>query len=125
MAHRNRDGLHRQQAAKLVQRDALFLDHLNRQHRLGLRVEHVILRECAVRIEGRHRGRRQFQRIKHHHHAGNAAEGLVLLGDEIAGEGKIGLARIRIEKQRLALVRCRTDKRLRQGKRFGPCQRRW
>jgi hypothetical protein len=125
MVNGNCYGLHGQQASELIQRYAHFLDHLNGQHRLGPGIKHVVLRECTVRVEGRHRRCRQFQRIQHHHHARNAAERLVLLGQEIASERKISLTRIRIEKQRFSLVRRRTDKRLRQGKRLCSCQCLW
>ena len=113
------DRLGGQDAADLVERHALVRQHLARQDGVRLFVEHVVLGEGAVGRIFRNRRRRDAERVQDHDDAGDAAIGLGLLGQEVAGEREISLTRVAFGKIDLAVVSAETGQILRQRQRIG------
>src|SRR5262245_19460068 len=88
------DRLSDEKFAQLIQRHALFGDHILRQNGFRLLIEEVVLRESTIRVVLGNCGSRELQRVENHDDTGNTAIGLSLLGNEVDAEGNEGLQRI-------------------------------
>src|SRR5579872_488233 len=100
--------------AELIERHPLPRENGARQDRLGLVIKDVVLREDMVRQIFRGGWSRRVDSVQHHHHAGDAAIGLILLGFENDADREIGLERVSLEEKRLAFGRAKIDKRIRK-----------
>ena len=98
------DRLGRQNSSELIERHALMRQGLARQNGVRPFAQHIVLGEGAVGLVFGNRRRRQPKRVQDHDHAGDAAIGLRLLGQEIAGEREIRLMSIALAKVGLAVM---------------------
>src|SRR3712207_811647 len=81
-------------------------------------VQEIVLREGAIGLVLWNRGRGKLHRVEHHYNAGDAAECLVLLGDEVDAERDERFQRVALLEELLASVRAQIDQVLREGKRL-------
>ncbi len=115
----HRDRVQCQQLADLVEGHTLLLKHRARQNRLAPPVKEVVLREGVIRLVLRGRGRRDLECIEHHDDTGDAAKGLVLLGQEVDAKRDEGLEAVAFQEQPLPGLRPEVDQVLRERKRLG------
>ena len=113
--------LRREDAANLVERHALPRQGLARQNDVRPLAQHVVLGEGAVRLVFGNRGRRDAERVQDHDDAGDAAIGLGLLGQEVAGEREISLMRIALAEVDLAVMRAESGQTVGQRQGVGAC----
>ncbi len=94
--------------ADLIERHALPRQDVARQNSVRLWREDVVLGERAVgRVFG-NRGRRDAERVEHHHDARDPAIGLGLLGQKVTGEREIGLPRVALGEVGLTVMGAET-----------------